>query len=315
MEDTLDSELGGESIAPDEAFKAVGNELRIEILRALARALEPVPFTTLQETVGMEDSGKFNYHLGKLTGHFVRRTDRGYELRHAGASIVRAIRAGGITEDPTLEPRTIDLPCPFCGADQEFSYAQETLQLRCPECAGVAEGPFPNGTIMYYEFPVAGLRSRTELEVARAAHRLYDSEVVAMVEGVCPLCAGQVDVELSVCFDHEPGEDGLCNACDSRYLAWCDCECPTCHHSRRFALWFRALLHPGVVGFYADAGDVSRPVPFPKLLTGEDPDFRDVTETLRSRDPLQIAVEIRAGDGACTVLVDENLDVTLEDSA
>lgn len=314
MDDTLDSELEEASIAPDEAFKAVGNDLRIEILRTLAREPEPVPFTTLQETLGVTDSGKFNYHLGKLADHFVRKTDRGYELRRAGEAIVRAIRAGAITEDPTLEPRAIDLPCPFCGADQEFSYAQETLELRCPECTGVVGRSYPAGTIMSYEFPIAGLRSRTELEVARAAHRLYDAEVVAMVENVCPLCAGQLETELEVCSDHEPEEDGLCDACETRYLAWTTYTCRTCDHQRTFATWFHALLSPAVVGFYDRAGDVSRPVPFAKLLTGEGPDFRNVTETLRSREPLELVVEIRHEGEVCTAVVDEDLEVVVEDA-
>jgi hypothetical protein len=73
-----------------EAFATLGNETRLSILLALWEAYEPfvatnaVAFSELRERVGMRDSGQFNYHLDKLRGHFVRKTDAGYELRRAG---------------------------------------------------------------------------------------------------------------------------------------------------------------------------------------------------------------------------------------
>ena len=81
----------GNSIeAAEEAFSALGNQTRMQILLALWRAYDPfasdnaVPFSELFEAVGVDDSGQFNYHLGKLRERFVTRRETGYELTPVG---------------------------------------------------------------------------------------------------------------------------------------------------------------------------------------------------------------------------------------
>jgi hypothetical protein len=73
-----------------DALDVLANEHRIAILRALAEADEPLSFSTLHGRVGMRDSGKFNYHLAKLCEYYVRETQAGYELGHAGERVVSA---------------------------------------------------------------------------------------------------------------------------------------------------------------------------------------------------------------------------------
>jgi DNA-binding transcriptional ArsR family regulator len=81
-----------ESLPPDRALSLLSNETRIEILRVLAVAEEEtVPFSTLRKRVGTDDSGQFNYHLNRLTGHYVQRTTDGYALCQAGIDALEAI--------------------------------------------------------------------------------------------------------------------------------------------------------------------------------------------------------------------------------
>jgi hypothetical protein len=81
-----------ETLPPDRALALLGNETRIAILRAIASADEErVPFSTLRERVGVDDSGQFNYHLNKLAGRYVRRTADGYALRQAGTDALDVI--------------------------------------------------------------------------------------------------------------------------------------------------------------------------------------------------------------------------------
>ena len=78
-------------VDPAEAFGVVANETRLDILEALWRAEDrPVAFSELHDSVEMRDSAQFNYHLQQLTDQFVAKTDDGYDLRHAGAQVVRA---------------------------------------------------------------------------------------------------------------------------------------------------------------------------------------------------------------------------------
>ena len=93
--------------APADAFALVGNETRAEILRVLGE--EPwagLSFSELRSRVDPDlDSGQFNYHLQQLVGQFVRHTDDGYEMRPAGVTLYRTIRAGIFSRTATVDPQ------------------------------------------------------------------------------------------------------------------------------------------------------------------------------------------------------------------
>lgn len=104
-----------------EALEALGNEQRITILRALAETDTPLPFSELRRRVGIDDTGRFNYHLDQLLGPFVRQTDAGYELGYAGERLVVAVadlepEAAAMRSDdrPTADGAGSE-SCPVCG--------------------------------------------------------------------------------------------------------------------------------------------------------------------------------------------------------
>lgn len=101
--------------SPTDALSVLGNEIRMSILRELAETNEALSFTELKERVGIRDSGKFNYHLTKLCAYFVRETDVGYELGHAGS---RVISAAGYEKGETNTERVTEERCPVCGATE-----------------------------------------------------------------------------------------------------------------------------------------------------------------------------------------------------
>lgn len=92
----------------------MGDETRLRILRALGEAEEPLAFSELYRRVDYDDTANFNYHLEILEGHFVRKTDDGYSLRHTGRRIVEAILSGTVTGDPVLEWTPVETPCFLC---------------------------------------------------------------------------------------------------------------------------------------------------------------------------------------------------------
>lgn len=99
---------------PTDPLSVLDNETRIDILRALAEAERALSFTELREQVGIRDTGKFNYHLQKLGAYFVRETEAGYELGHAGT---RLIGLADGNDDPMPADATVEESCPVCGAD------------------------------------------------------------------------------------------------------------------------------------------------------------------------------------------------------
>jgi hypothetical protein len=99
-----------------DALATVANEHRLAILRELAGADEPLAFSALRRRVGLSDTGLFNYHLKELCGRFVRQTEGGYELGHAGERVVLA--AGDLDPEgaAALADRSEgDGECPVCG--------------------------------------------------------------------------------------------------------------------------------------------------------------------------------------------------------
>lgn len=93
MTEAIEDELG-------EAFGLVDDETRLEILWGLweeridtdHRETEPVSFSELRGRVGVEDSGRFNYHLDQLVPRFVEQGEDGYTLTYAGTKCDRRSR-------------------------------------------------------------------------------------------------------------------------------------------------------------------------------------------------------------------------------
>lgn len=297
-----------EQLPPEDAFSALQNEVRIAVLRVLwAAENTPISYSELERRVPV-DSNNFNYHVDKLVGHFVRRTDAGYELRQAGAEVIRAVITGHITEEVSLGPVESDARCPFCGSAIEVQYVDGIFSARCTGCVGVIrDESLPRGTIMHYVFPPAGVIGRTPAELLSAAHVLYDAKITPMLNGVCPECAGTVDHSLDWCSDHRLVDDDLCASCDGRFAIWTTHECDRCGYARQFVPWFKLLAEPAVIAFYHEESDFDRTIPFNKLTWRNAPYVRSISQSVVSTDPIRIEVRIPLENAGLRATMDEDL--------
>ncbi len=205
---TADADPGDTTLAPNEAFGVLGNETRMGIIQELAGVDGPLPFSELRDRVGVRDSGQFNYHLGQLEGHFIRKSETGYELRQAAHRVVEAVLSGTVTVSARLEQAVIDAPCPFCGSAIEMSYREERMLLRCPECPGAYSGikstsaafpTLPHGSLALYYLPSAGLADRSRREMLDAVMSWTYSEHLTIDEEVCPRCSAKFEFSIAVC--------------------------------------------------------------------------------------------------------------------
>lgn len=299
---------GAPGLSPDEAFALLGNETRIAILRSLWDASEPfadapVSFSDLRERAGVRDSGQFNYHLEKLTGPFVERTDEGYELRQRGHAFVQAVLAGTAGGEATLAPAEVDVPCPYCGAPTAVSYEDEHLYHTCTECDGYHGGheAFPPGTLAARPFTAAGLADRTPGEVLQAGRVQAKHERAMMVEGVCPACSGAVEPEVRQCRDHD-ATDGTCPECGSVSPLQALYTCSVCKNAWMVGPKLRVATHPAVVGFYYERG-----VEFDVATDGARLTAWD--RELVSEDPVEIRVTVRCDGDRLDLTLDGELDV------
>ena len=275
-----------ECVPPADAFALVGNETRLSILEALWKADEqPVRFSALNDAVGMRDSAQFNYHLNKLTDQYVRKTDEGYELRTAGAKVVRAILAGSFTEHPQLGPFEIGDGCTRCGEGLVASYAEEMLAIDCPAC-GRGHGDYP--------FPPGGLHDRTDEEILAAFNQRVRHLHCLAKDGVCPECGGRMGTTIS--------REGEC--CLGVGLR-ADHVCEQCNHSLCSAIGLSLLDQSEAVAFYRDHGiDLGRK-PYWQLEWCVSDDHT----TIRSTDPWRLDVTITLGDDSLRATLDGDLNL------
>ncbi len=269
-------------VPPADAFALIGDETRLGILEALWRLGEPARFSDIREEVGGQDSAKFNYHLGKLRGQYVRKTEDGYELRTAGKRVVQAIFAGSFTRHPEREIEITD-PCIRCGHELHARYEDELLRLSCPAC-GHGHGE--------YLFPPGGLRDRSDAEILEAFDQRVRHLHCLAKDGVCPNCNGRVKTHV------ERGET-CCLGARTHAVHMCQ----QCGEELCSTVGMGLLDQSPVVGFYADHGIDLAETPYWRLEWCVDDDAL----TVRSEDPWRIEVEMTAGDEALRVVADAEL--------
>lgn len=295
-------------LSPDEAFSVLGDETRIEILQTLGEAADPLSFTELRNRVGIAQGGRFNYHLDRLVGHFVAKTDAGYALRQAGRRVVQAVLSGALTTDPQLEPTGIEFDCRLCGASVKLGYSQERVELYCTACAGqygeTAKSresivPGDHGILGGYPFPPAGVKNRTPREALFAASTWGHLETISLANDVCPRCADVVEHTIRVCEDHDRSA-GLCPDCDRRHAVQIYTTCSNCFHQADGMAINRLIGSPELRAFVAEHG-------LDPIAEGVKWGW-DYTEEVVSTEPFEGRFTFTIGDEALTLTVDEDLD-------
>lgn len=296
------------TLPPDDAFSVLGNETRMDIVRTLGDARAPLPFSELNERVGVSDSGQFNYHLDQLTGHFLEQREEGYALTRAGERVVEAILSGAVTEAPVLEPSLVDEVCQFCGGPVGITYEEEQVTVYCTECAGVYGaniGPENHGHLGTFFLPPAGVKDRSPTEVLRAASIWGGLATMAAVSGVCPRCSAPIDESVEVCEDHDP-TGGDCGNCHGRYAATVQFDCTNCIYERNGAFGVRLLTHTAFLEFLTAHG-INPVIP---SSHGAIDVVTNYQEDVVSAEPFEARLTFSANGDTVTFTVADDFSVT-----
>jgi len=312
------SEIELDGLAPEEAFSILGNEMRLDIVRALwsAGALREyeevddadatISFSELRQAVDIRDNGQFNYHLSKLVPHFVRRTDGGYRLSEPGKRIARTVVAtSGGQPDLSAGVRTT---CPLCGSSVTAAYDEQWLRFSCTECDGMFGDVAPDGAIFYAGFPAAGLNGRSPDHALEAGLYRCMLDLAYLMRGVCRECAGPIASSVSVCESHDASGDGSCLTCGTPFVAWVTLRCEGCRFTKRLPIELCVMGLTPVIGALYDRGiDVLSPS-FGDLVGAIATLFR----TTVTHDPLQVTVAIEDELDRLTLTFDD--EMTLVDT-
>lgn len=304
------------TLPPDDAFSVLGNRTRMNIVRALADAGQPLPFSDLRERVGVSDSGQFNYHLDQLTGHFLEQRDEGYVLTRAGERVIEAVLSGAVTQAPELGPSLTGDSCQFCGGPVGVTYGEEQVTVYCTACTGVygaAIGPENHGHLGTLFLPPAGVKDRSPAELLQAARIWGGLATMAAVSGVWPRCSAPIEDSVDVCEDHDP-TDGDCEQCHSRYAASVRFECTNCSYEQSGAFGVQLLTHTALLGFLTDHG-INPVIPSSHAAIGVVTSYR---EEIVSAEPFEARFTFSADEDALTVTVDDDfsvVEVTADETA
>lgn len=234
-----DPSLADESEA---VFSVLGDETRLAILLELAgrsdpdRATRPVSFSELRRAVGVDDAGRFNYHLDQLQDTFVAKDDDGYRATVAGLEVASSIHAGryaGTAEDRSADT---EYDCPACGGVLEVSYADEMVALSCGNDHQWFSFPVPAGAAVNRSLEelldVAVRRASVNIELAR--------------NDLCPRCWGRTSIELRP-------PDGSFAEVDWE-VPRADVECDRCWLAYYLSGSLLVAGSPPVVAFYEEHG-------------------------------------------------------------
>jgi len=272
-------------LPPAEAFAALGNDTRVEILEALLELGAddaPVSFSALFERVDLADSANFSYHLDQLAGHFVRRGEEGYEFRYPGRKVVSAIFTGTLTERAQLCFFPVDGACYDCDGDLHGWYVDDTLTIGCADC----------GTVhVSYPFPSGGLDDRSAADLPEAFHHYVRHHYCLAADGVCPECTGTVETTLVA----DPDESALDVAVEH--------VCTRCRYRLRSTVGLTLLDHAETLVFHANRGVDLNTEPFWAF----DWCVSDARTTVVSADdePLRVRLALPCGGDELRVVVDE----------
>jgi DNA-binding transcriptional ArsR family regulator len=298
-------------LSQDEAFGVLGNETRMEIVRALGGAEDTLSFTELRDRVGLRQGSHFNYHLSKLLGHFVRKTDDGYTLRQPGRRVVQAVLSGAVTSEPVIERSPIsEWTCPYCGGATEIVYHDERVERYCTGCAGLYERgeERTTATDMRGEsnlgalyLPPAGVAGRDPDEVLDAAFTWAYGEWLVAGNGVCPRCSATVEHSIEVCEDHAT-EVPICHQCGRRQAVNVRFKCTNCNFTLRSVLSMYLASTTELLAFTTARGIDPLSDPWDWGWEYE--------EEIISTDPFEGRFTFTVDEDRISVTVDNDLSVT-----
>ena len=270
-----------------DGFDLLADDTRAAILQALAEQRRETPqepalsFSELRKRVGASDSGRFNYHLGKLEGHFVTEADDGYELSAVGIRAVGSVAGGEFDDPPERDPVSLDHDCGRCGDELTARYEAGLLSVGCG-----------NGHSFSDSVPPAAVEEHSIEDAVAVFDTKLRGDVALARKGACPMCHGSMTWSLQ----HDLGEDAPVEAL---YVP----ECSRCGHHLGVPTGMLVLDHPAVVAAYHEASVDVRQRPFWTVDCCV-PGAADLV----SEEPLRVAVS--AGpDSDLRFVLDDSADV------
>lgn len=231
----------------DDVFGLLSDEIRLDILRTVALAqheeertgVASLSFSDIYDRVDVDNTSKLSYHLGELTGTFLRKHEGGYAFTHAGERMVRFILAENYQSPSDVGTIETDGACLFCGETAlRATIEDQYFMIRCSACDRPAFG---------YRVRPAQVRSHTKADLIGTVIWEQAGDLLKTRQGVCPDCAGRLETEVVDASDQPTG-----SAVPVSFAA--SSECQQCLRRVGLPLPYAAAYHPESVAFHWEHG-------------------------------------------------------------
>ncbi|MFB6206757.1 MAG: ArsR/SmtB family transcription factor [Haloglomus sp.] len=294
-----DAPAGGAEVRHADVFGVLANETRMAIVRALARGHGgedstgfgvTLSFSELRDAVGLRDSGQFNYHLDKLTGRFVIKTDEGYRLTYTGGLLYRLAEAGLFAPQSDLEPFETSVDCLHCETPLEATYSDGIFRITCPGC---------EREYMSWQLPPTGTAAWDGEELLGTFDQYIRHHILLLNHDICVRCAGHMPPSVRTWTD-----DQLTGTAGDVMVSF-ERECRRCGEHLITTAGEAVLYHPATVAFFYERGtDITE-----RYLwnLGFVVDQRQTI--VRAEDPWELAVTLACDGDERMLVLDDNADV------
>jgi len=236
-----------ENRSATDIFRLLADDTRVNILRAVAVAqyeLEGVgsgaaelAFSEIYDHVDVENTSKLSYHLGELTGTYLRKSDAGYSLSHAGERIVRFILSGNYEQPESFGPEPVDGVCVFCGEEAlEATLSHQFFRIDCTACEQQVTGQ---------PITPAQVRTRDGESLVQSVKLRGAEDARQIRRGMCPECGAHLSADV-IAVPESPLPDA-----DS-FVVTSTCE--ECLREYNSPLTYSVVYHPASIAFYWERG-------------------------------------------------------------
>lgn len=304
-EDDLDQPTTDTMPTIEDAFALLGNKIRAEIIKMFGEeyiqenSAPVLRFSEVRSRMdGDIDPSRLHYHLRKLVGHFIEKTDNAYRLGPQGALFFVFVRAGFFSQQNMAVADkqeghmsvNVEFDCHYCRTSVDATVNGGTVRVQCPTCEHLYDSLEPLSGVFEGEDDMGQLS-----HFSKWANFIH----LGWARGICPICGYLLGAEFL-----EPDEIPLSRQ-SKRDKVRVFRPCNHCGLSYYLSVGEALLADPDLLSFCYDHGvDVVSTSVWELEFAATDKHV-----TVRSTNPWEVALQVTYDGDTLELVVNGDLTV------
>lgn len=284
----------------EEPFALAGNEIRTKIIHTFGEAYiqegpsHALSFSELRSRTDTDiDPAQLNYHLQKLVGHFVAKTDGGYVLHPKGKQVYLALQAGTFEQRERQVSVKAQFDCYYCQAPVRATLSGARAKVACPECEYTYLDTYTISPLGAYEDEMAAFE-----QFSKYTHH----KLLGYARGICQTCGNAMESQL---VSSKAISDLGVGPPNERPEVYVRLSCDNCGTCFNLFVGIVLLVDLEFITFCYNHGVDILSTPYWELEFA----VTDKPVTVHSTDPWEVALRVTLGDDTFELVVDSELNV------